>query len=592
MMSDFLDVGIKTIVITEPYITEYCINYQPAIANGYLAFTNSGQSYILSNWWSCGCNAGLLDITNPAARQWWWDKHPAFFGSELSGIWTDLGEPENHPEGMNHFLGSRNKIHNIYNLLWAETIFEGFSQFKPNQRIFNLTRSGYAGIQRYGVIPWSGDVGKDFGGLAVQLPMVLNMGMSGLAYHNSDIGGFCCGFTTPELYVRWMQYGTFCPITRAHGVGQPTEPWSYGNEAEAINKKYLRLRYKLLPYIYTLAYENYKSGMPLLRPLFFSYPDDELLINNSASYLFGDKLLVSPVVTGGTQTKNIYLPEGNWIYFWDDVFYQGGQNYTVDTPIDIMPVFVKAGSIVPMAPLMNFTDELPADTLILNIYPSDNLTAEFTLYEDDGLTLDYQIGNFAETYFEQSLSNQTLSIFIGQSIGSFSGKVNERTYLSEVHLIAGVPSSVYKNGSELIIRNSYPDLRNNPEGYYYDHQKHLLYIQIICSTDSSYLIIAENVALGNVKYQSAVPNSFALSQNFPNPFNSSTRIIFKIGEDGEVTLKVYDILGREIMVLVNEYKTAGTYEVSFNAGSLSSGVYYYQLAAGSFLQTRKLTFLK
>ncbi|MEK6571439.1 MAG: TIM-barrel domain-containing protein, partial [Bacteroidota bacterium] len=225
MMSDFLAQGIKTVVITEPYISSLSSNYSVAAASGYLGQNGQGQPYVLNNWWSCGCDAGLLDLTRPSAQDWWWGKHPEFFGNELAGIWTDLGEPERHPDDMQHYLGSTAKVHNIFNLLWARTLFEGYGRFRPSQRLFNLSRSGYAGIQRYGVIPWSGDVGKSFGGLAVQLPMMLNMGMSGLAYHNSDIGGFCCGTTTPELYVRWMQYGTFCPITRAHGTGQPTEPW-------------------------------------------------------------------------------------------------------------------------------------------------------------------------------------------------------------------------------------------------------------------------------------------------------------------------------------------------------------------------------
>ena len=592
MMSDFLDEGIKTIVITEPYITEYSFNYQSAIANNYLAFNSSDQSYILSNWWSCGCNAGLLDLTNPFARQWWWNKHPSFYGNELSGIWTDLGEPENHPEGMNHFLGNRDKVHNIFNLLWAETIFNGFAQLRPNKRVFNLTRSGYAGIQRYGVIPWSGDVGKDFGGLAVQIPMVLNMGMSGLAYHNSDIGGFCCGYTTPELYVRWMQYGTFCPITRAHGVSQPTEPWGYGNEAESICRKYIELRYELLPYIYTLAHENYKSGMPLLRPLFFDDPDDQTLINYSESYLFGDKLLVSPVITANAQSKSIYLPSGKWIYFWNDTYYEGGQNYNIKTPLDILPIFVKAGSIIPMAPVMNYTDEYLLDTLILNIYPDVDQIAEFDLYEDDGSTLDYQKGSYAETHISQVLSNQSLSILIGQAVGSFVGKVSERTYLSKIHLISDSPSSVFKTSNEIAKRNSYFDLRNNPEGYFFDSQNNVLYIQVKGSTDSSYTLLAENVTLGSVELKSTIPYSYSLNQNFPNPFNSSTKIIYTIGIEGPVTLKLFDILGNEILTLVSEHKVAGKYEVNFDAGNLSSGVYFYQLRSSNFFDTKKLIILK
>ncbi|MBN1426182.1 hypothetical protein JXA88_16650, partial [Candidatus Fermentibacteria bacterium] len=280
MMREFQEQGIKTIVITEPYIVEYSPNFSEAGLRGFLAHTSSGQPYRLHNWWSCGCDAGLLDLTNPDARDWWWGKHPAFFGEELGGLWTDLGEPEAHPDGMQHTMGEARKVHNVFNLLWAKTIHDGFAAMRPNERLFNLTRAGSAGIQRYGVIPWSGDVGTEFGGLEVQLPMLLSMGMSGLAYHNSDIGGFCCGETSPELYVRWMQYGTFCPITRAHGVDyQPQEPWGYGAEAETICRAFIELRYRLIPYLYTMAYHNWLNGMPLARPLFFLDPTDSRLTN-------------------------------------------------------------------------------------------------------------------------------------------------------------------------------------------------------------------------------------------------------------------------------------------------------------------------
>ncbi|MGE5430535.1 MAG: TIM-barrel domain-containing protein, partial [Syntrophomonadaceae bacterium] len=234
MMYDFLSRGVKTVVITEPYITANSPNYSEALSKGYTTKYSNGTPFIFTGWWWCGCNAALLDITNPQARQWWWNLHPSFFGSQLSGIWTDLGEPERDNTQMQYYLGSSAKVHNVYNLLWAKTIFEGFNSFRPNERLFNLTRSGYAGIQRYSVITWSGDVGRSFAGLAVQLPIMLNMGLSGLGYHNSDIGGFAGNGTTPELYARWMQFGTFCPITRAHGTGQPTEPWAFGTETEAI----------------------------------------------------------------------------------------------------------------------------------------------------------------------------------------------------------------------------------------------------------------------------------------------------------------------------------------------------------------------
>jgi len=158
------------------------------------------------------------------------------------------------------------------------------------------------------------------------------------------------------LYVRWMQYGTFCPITRAHGVDQPTEPWGYGNEAEAISKKYIELRYQLLPYIYTLAELNSKTGKPLAYPLFFDDPNDANLTNESSSYMWGSSLLVSPVVEAEQTSKSIYLPKGEWIDFWTDDFYYGKQTITVPTPLETMPLFVKAGSIIPMQFVMNYTD--------------------------------------------------------------------------------------------------------------------------------------------------------------------------------------------------------------------------------------------
>ncbi len=165
--SDFLSRGFNTVVITEPYVTQPSLNYSYASGNGYLAKTASGQTYVLPNWWSCQCNAGLLDITNPAARSWWWSKYQQIFSTGVDGLWIDLGEPERDSPDMQFFMGPDLKVHNIYDFLWAETLFHGFSQSYPDRRLFNLTRSGYAGIQRFGVVTWSGDVSKTFPGLAV-----------------------------------------------------------------------------------------------------------------------------------------------------------------------------------------------------------------------------------------------------------------------------------------------------------------------------------------------------------------------------------------------------------------------------------------
>lgn len=603
MMRDFLDQGIQTIVITEPYLAEFSANFSEALALGYFAKRDDGQPYLLDNWWSCNCTAGLLDLTNPAVQQWWWSKHPPFMGNEMAGLWTDLGEPERHPNDMRHHLGTATQIHNLYNFLWAKTIFEGFNEFRSNQRVFNLTRSGYAGIQRFGVVTWSGDVSRTFAGLAAQPAMQLNAGLSGIGYHNSDIGGFCCGFTTPELYVRWMQFGAFCPITRAHGAGQPTEPWEFGARAEAINKKFIELRYQLLPYIYTMAYENYRSGLPLVRPLFFADPDDPQLRNNFSSYLFGDALLASPVVAAGQTTKSVYLPRGKWVDFWSDVEYEGERTVAVDAPLEIMPLFVKSGSILPMQSVMNYTGERQLDTLRLAIYPNPEIEGQYTLYEDDGETLEYLNGSFALTNFSQHISifsdtdplrgddQPALFINIGATEGMYTGQPARRVYLSEIHRVSEAPARVSKNGAALAPRSSLAELRAGGDGFFYDSASKRLYVQTSAAADSAQQIIVENFLITALQTEPTAPRKFQLQQNYPNPFNPSTTIAYHLFTSAHMTLKIFDVLGRHVATLVERQQTAGEYKAEFNTEEISipSGVYFYRLTAQS-LDGRQLMF--
>ncbi|MGB5874179.1 MAG: TIM-barrel domain-containing protein, partial [Bacteroidota bacterium] len=596
MMDDFLREGIKTIVITEPFIADRSSNHAEATSLGHVATDASGQPYLLPNWWSCNCDASLLDVTSPEAREWWWSKHPPFFGTQLAGLWTDLGEPERHPSDMVHAAGSARKVHNVYNLLWARAIYEGFSEFRPDERLFNLTRSGYAGAQRYGVIPWSGDVAKSFGGLAVQLPMMLSMGLSGLAYHNSDIGGFTRGPTTPELYIRWMQYGTFCPVTRAHGSRDPTEPWAFGEEAERISRKYIELRYRLLPYIYTLAWQNTELGLPLARPLFFSEPDNLLLASESSSYFWGDAFIVSPVVAAGQNRKEVVLPEGEWIDYWSEVSVLGGTSVSVMAPLETLPLFVRAGSIVPMQPLVQYTDQSPPDTLILRVYPAPGAEGQFTLYEDDGSSLKYRSGQYVLTDFHQELSQSgsdyRFRLRIGTSDGVYDGKPDGRSYLCDIRRALKSPSWVTKNGVPIPEASSVEDLQKMPDGYTYDASAHQILVQVATVPESAYTIEAEGLRFTSARREPARLQGYTLRQNFPNPFNPSTLIEYSVPERSHVRILVFDVLGREIQKVLDEMVEPGLHKVEWDPEGVAGGVYFYRMEAGGFLITKKLVLLR
>ncbi len=602
MNAQFRSQGFKTIVITEPYIVQSSDNFATADQNGYLAKSPGGGSYILNDWWSCGCNAGLLDITNPQAQSWWWSKYQHIFQTGVSGLWTDLGEPERDSLQMKFMMGPDAEVHNIYDFLWAETLFNGMKGSFPGMRMFNLTRSGFAGIQRFGTVTWSGDVAKTFSGLAVQLPILLNMGMSGIAYHNSDIGGFTGNSpTTPELYTRWMEFGAFCPVMRAHGYDAlgGTEPWAFNSNSpstEGIVRNLIRLRYSLLPYNYTIAHETYETGVPMARPLFVQYPDDPNLSNESSAYMWGDNFLVAPVVASGETSNTFYLPPGKWISFWDDHVYTGGGEVTVPAPIDEVPLLVKSGSIIPMQNVMDYSDQYPLDTLRLAFYPDPAASSSFTLYEDDGKSLDYQSGSYSQTLFGERMTSGgnggTMEISIGASVGVYAGKPARRLYVCEIHKVSHLPSGVSLDGAGIDLRPSLSSLSASSEGYFYDATAGILYIRFSASADSAYSVSVDSVEVTSVKDGTGSPTGYMLRQNYPNPFNPTTVISYRLSTSSRVKLTVFDMLGREVATLIDGEQEAGGHSVVFDGTSFPSGVYMYVLNGDGFRDAREMLLLK
>jgi alpha-D-xyloside xylohydrolase len=357
----------------------------------------------------------LIDSTNPQARAWYWDRIRDNIASQgFDWFWLDETEPDLVPDGYFYSIGSGDRYHNVFPLLHTQGVAEGSRRDRANKRNLILARAAYLGAQRSGSLFWSSDINPTWEALKRQIPTGLNFTASGLAYWGNDIGGWqwlpqshtpertplldpsdardVVGHNDdyPELIARWYEYATFTPTMRAHGSRKSTEVWSYGKEAEAVIAKYLRLRYALMPYIYSLGKQTYDTGAPFMRALFMDFPNDPNVSNLGDEYMFGPAFLVAPVTEQGREARQVYLPAGSdWYNYWTNERLKGGQTVTVAAPIGIIPLFVRSGSIVPMGSDIQNTSTSQAIKEI-RVYPGRG--SEFTLFDDDGVTYDYEKG--------------------------------------------------------------------------------------------------------------------------------------------------------------------------------------------------------
>jgi len=393
MISDIKEQGVNTILITEPFVLTSSNKWADAEQSHALAKNAEGKPKRFDFYFG---NTGLVDVFSNKGKNWFNNIYETLFQQGVTGWWGDLGEPEVHPSDTLHTLSDGNvvngdAIHNVYGHQWAKMVFENQIALAPNERPFILMRSGFAGSQRYGMMPWTGDVSRSWGGLKPQVELSLQMGVLGMGYTHSDLGGFAGGETfDKEMYIRWLQYGVFQPIYRPHAQDNiAPEVVFHDKETQDILRKFIKLRYNLLPYNYTLAYQNSTTGMPLMRPLFFEY---ELkgtlnlnLMDNATSYLWGDAFLVTPVVDAGVKAVSIPLPKGIWFDYFTDKKYQGEQTISLETSLDTLPVLVRAGSFIPMVNDMQSTKDYDSSQLTLHYYADDAVKkSEGKMYEDDG----------------------------------------------------------------------------------------------------------------------------------------------------------------------------------------------------------------
>jgi alpha-D-xyloside xylohydrolase len=379
----------------------------------------------------------VYDATNPEARKYYWDQvNKGLFSIGADAWWMDTTEPETEGQERNILLdhklavGSGNRYLNAYPLFDTEAVYQGQRSASDKKRVFILSRSAFAGSQRNGVTAWSGDIVSDWLNFRRQIPAGLNFSLSGGPYWTTDIGGFVVGSPTSpafrELFIRWFQYGTFNPILRVHGTRIPDENelWSYGPDAQAILVNFDRLRYRMLPYIYSLAWKTTSEAYTPMRPLVMDFRGDEQAENIGNQFMYGPAFLVNPVTEPEISTRPVYLPKTTWYDFWTGTVSEGGRFINAITPLDRLPLYVRAGSIVPLGPDEEWSTEKPADPIELRIYAGAD--GDFTLYEDENDNYNYEKDVYATIPLHWDNKAQTLTI--GERKGQFPGMLENRSF--------------------------------------------------------------------------------------------------------------------------------------------------------------------
>jgi len=399
--------------------------FNQGLAGDYFLKRKSGNLWIGKVWPG---DAVYVDYTLAAAACWWGGLFRAYTDHGVAGIWTDMNEPSDFVDQTGNtqmdvvsfddgahstYAGNRN----IFALGMARATYEGLLRLRPDQRPYVITRAGYAGIQRYSTM-WTGDNTTTWDALALSIPMFETLGLSGEPFIGADIGGFI-GRAEPELMTRWYEVGFLTPFCRNHAevTGYDHEPWRFGTYYEGIIRKYLKLRYRLLPFLYTALEEAHRTGVPLFRPLLLNYQDDYNTLSLDDEFMVGTDLLAAPILRPAASSRHVYLPAGTWYDFWTGRLYHAG-DMQASAPLETVPLFVRGGSILPMGPEMNYVGE-KTGPLSLTIYPDAQGRSRLSLYEDDGLSQAYLKGGFRRTDVSYQSTPSQSEIEIGAAQGTY-----------------------------------------------------------------------------------------------------------------------------------------------------------------------------
>lgn len=395
--------GFKAVTINDPGVKKdegYRV-YDEGVEKGYFARTPEGEVYINEVWPG---EAAFPDFGNPAVRQWWGENQQFLLDQGVRGIWNDMNEPASFhgplPDDTMFTDEGRTtdhqEMHNVYGHLMAKATYEGLKRL-DGRRPFVITRACYAGSQKYATA-WTGDNHSMWAHVQMAIPQLCNLGLSGMPFVGTDIGGFGSD-TTPELLARWVQVGCFSPLFRNHAAlgTRQQEPWQFGQEILDIYRKYVKLRYRWLPYFYDLFHETEKTGAPVMRPLVYHYEKDEAAKGCNDEFLVGSQVLVAPVVQQGMTKRMVYLPQGTWYDYWTGEKLEGPVWFVREAPLDTCPIYVRAGSVIPMMEEQSYVDEKPLDTLLLDVYPGQG---SYDHYLDNGEDFAYREGKYHQYRFK------------------------------------------------------------------------------------------------------------------------------------------------------------------------------------------------
>lgn len=452
MLSELKNRNVNTVIISQPYILRNgrgLENYNELAAKGMMVKDSTGGPQEVKIWVGEG---GMFDVSNPDTRAWMADRYKQLTLEGVGGWWGDLGEPEVHPESGIHANGlTAREYHNLYGNDWSSIIADMFAKEFPERRLMTMMRGGTTGLQRYSVYPWSTDVSRSWGGLQPQITIMLNSGLSGLGYMSHDVGGFAIDPEAPydpELYVRWLQLGTFSPILRTHAQAT-AEPYNYP-EQQNIILPLIKERYKWLPYNYTLAFENASQGQPLVRPLNFYSPGSHKFDDITDEYLWGRDVLVAPVTVQGATERCIIFPDGLWVdYNHPGRIYHGGDTITYPAPLEVLPLFVRTGAIIPQADYeMKSTEDYKTDSYTINYYPYLG-ESSYTLFEDDRKSTSSLTDEaYSLIDFRADASIEGINLTVSAK-GTYPGAPKSKKLTFKIYLVDGDPSSVTIDGRKL-----------------------------------------------------------------------------------------------------------------------------------------------